>query len=111
MCVEVFRFLVATFLYGEIFVFVGVLFLLTFLGDRLFDIHARASVYGWMATFFLGFLVSGLLIAIFLHFLPASSMIWNFFSSRGPGYFTDPWMSVFWFLAPLGFLLFVNSKR
>jgi len=97
--------------YAEVIVFFGVLILLTTLGDRLFDIHARASVYGWISTLILGFLSAGLLLGMLFRLLPGESFLWDVFSSHSVGYFTGEWVFTGWLIAPLVFLVFVNTRR
>jgi len=85
--------------------------LLTFLGDRIFDIHARPSVYGWIPTFILGFLVSGLLIGMFLRVLPDGLFPATLFSGRTLMYFVGDVAFLVWLAIPLFFLVFLNNRR
>jgi hypothetical protein len=97
--------------YVQIIVFIGFLIFLSLLGERLFDIHARPSVYGWISVLFLGFFTSGFLLGITFQFLPVTAFVWEIFSQKSVSYFTGVWIFVFWFIAPLLALLFINSKR
>lgn len=97
--------------YAQIIIFAIALAFLSFLGEKLFDVHAKPSVYGWISTLLLGFFTSGFLLGIAFQFFPSSAFIWDVFSQKSIMYFTGEWTFVFWFIAPLLALLFINSRR
>lgn len=103
--------IIASSLYTQIIVFILFLSLLSFLGERLFDVHARPSVYGWISTLLLGFFTSGFLLGIAFQFFPGSAFIWDIFSQQSVSYFVGKWTFVFWFLSPLIALLFINARK
>ncbi|NCU41848.1 MAG: hypothetical protein EOM19_03960 [Candidatus Moranbacteria bacterium] len=92
-------------------VFFAVLSILTLLGEKIFDIHARTSTYNWFSIGVLGMTISALICGIFFRWLPRDVFLWDMFSSRSIGYFSGEWSLVFWFIAPLVFLFVLGSRR
>ena len=65
-------------------------------------------VYGWWQGVLLAFFQLGLLVSIFMYFLP--SVYLNIFSSFTKTVFLDPWGRFAWFVAPIILMAALGSK-
>ncbi|NCU42506.1 MAG: hypothetical protein EOM19_07395 [Candidatus Moranbacteria bacterium] len=95
----------------SLIVFFAVLSILTLLGEKIFDIHARVSTYSWFSISFLGMTISGFICGIFFRWLPRDVFLWDMFSLRSIGYFSGEWSLIFWFVVPLVFLFILGARR
>lgn len=95
----------------SLIVFFAVLSILTLLGEKIFDIHARTSTYNWFSISILGISISALICGIFFRWLPRDVFLWEMFSPRSIGYFSGEWFLVFWFVVPLVFLFVLGLRR
>jgi hypothetical protein len=97
--------------YASIGIFLAIVLVLNMIGNRVFDIHARPSVFHRGISFVLGVLVSGAFLGIVFRLLPQSSFFWDVFSERSIRYFSGEWSLVLWLIAPIVFLITVQLRR
>lgn len=97
-------------LYGKAVVFVVLLVLLTAIDKRLFDLHiSSAGTDFFWRLFVMSILVTGMVVSVLLSFLPESAAL-GFISATAYGYFASPVALIFWMVAPLLSLLFINNR-
>lgn len=102
--------LLAFSIYGKAIVFVILLVLLTTIDERLFDLHiASAGTDFFWRLFVMSILVTGMIVSVFLSFLPKSVAL-GYISASTYGYFASPWALIFWMTIPLVSLLFINNR-
>lgn len=91
-------------------VFVVLLVVLTAIDKRLFDLHISnaGSDFFWR-LFVTSLLVTGMIVSALLSFLPKTIAL-GFISATAYGYFASPGALVFWMVAPLISLLFINNR-
>ena len=97
-------------LYGKAIVFIGLLLIMVAVGDYLFDIHIpnAGSDFFWRILM-MGFLASGMILAIALTLLPKKEMLHSM-SLASYSVFADPLAFVVWLALPLVFLWIINKR-
>lgn len=96
--------------YAKVGVFLGLLFLLSTIDSRLFDVHiASAGTDFFWRLFVMSILVTGMLVSVTLAFLPKTLAL-SFISVAAYGYFASPWALISWMVLPLLSLLFINNR-
>lgn len=96
--------------YARPFAFLALLFLLTAIDERLFDIHITSAGTDYFWRFFVtSFLVTGSIVSTFFSFLPKSLAL-KWITPTLYGYIASQWALMFWLIVPL-ITLFVINKR
>lgn len=96
--------------YAKAGLFVGLLFLLSMVDDRLLDVHiANAGTDFFWRLFVMSILVTGMLVSVTLAFLPKVTAL-SYISLTAYSYFASPMALVFWMTLPLVALLFINNR-
>lgn len=96
--------------YAKAGLFVALLFFLSTVDDRLFDVHiTSAGTDFFWRLFVMSILVTGMLVSVTLAFLP-KAMALSYISVTAYGYFASPIALVFWMTLPLVSLLFINNR-
>lgn len=97
-------------LYTKSGVFLVLLVFLTAIDDRLFDVHiSSAGTDFFWRLIVTSILVTGMIVSILLSFLPKAVAL-GYISSVAYGYFASPIALIFWMVAPLLSLLFINNR-
>ncbi|MDD3497958.1 MAG: hypothetical protein PHH24_00425 [Candidatus Moranbacteria bacterium] len=93
------------------FAFVTAIIVLTMIDSHLFDIHISGSggSFFWR-LFVMSFFEVGLIFSILISFLEKDSML-KLISSDIYNIFASPYARIFWMLAPLFVLFFINKKE
>lgn len=96
--------------YAKAGAFIGLLFFLSTVDDRLFDVHiTSAGTDFFWRLFVMSLLVTGMLVSVTLAFLPKTLAL-SYISSTVYGYFASPVALIFWMAIPLLLLLFINNR-
>jgi len=91
-------------------IFLAVLFFLSMVDDRLFDVHiTSAGTDFFWRLFVMSFMVTGMVLSVVLSTLPKSFAL-GFISLTVYGYFASPIALIFWMTVPLLSLLFINNR-
>jgi len=96
---------------AALFVFIATVIVLTMIDSHLFDIHLSGSggSFFWR-LFVMSFFESGLIFSVLISFWGKKTMI-EYISSDIYNVFASPYARVFWMLAPLFVLFFINKKE
>ena len=96
--------------YGKVGVFLVLLFALSAIDERLFDLHiTSAGTDFFWRLFVMSILVTGMLVSVLLSFLPRDFAL-DYISSTAYGYFASPFALIFWLAMPIVSLLFINNR-
>ncbi len=96
--------------YAKAGAFLALLFFLSTVDDRLFDVHiTSAGTDFFWRLFVMSILVTGMLVSVTLAFLP-KSLSTAYISTTAYGYFASPFALIFWMAIPLLLLLFINNR-
>lgn len=96
--------------YARVGIFLALLFLLSMVDDRLFDVHiTSAGTDFFWRLFVMSILVTGMLVSVTLAFLP-KVMALTYISQTAYNYFASPFALIFWMAIPLFLLLFINNR-
>jgi hypothetical protein len=96
--------------YAKAGAFVGLLFFLSTVDDRLFDVHiTSAGTDFFWRLFVMSILVTGMLVSVTLAFLPKALTL-TYISGTAYNYFASPFALIFWMAIPLLLLLFINNR-
>lgn len=96
--------------YAKVGAFLALLFFLSTVDDRLFDVHiTSAGTDFFWRLFVMSILVTGMLVSVTLAFLP-KTMALSYISQTAYGYFASPFALIFWMILPLFLLLFINNR-
>jgi hypothetical protein len=90
--------------------FLVLLFVLSMIDSRLFDVHiTSAGTDFFWRLFVMSILVTGMLVSVTLAFLPKTLAL-GYISPIAYGYFASPWALIVWMILPLLSLLFINNR-
>ncbi len=96
--------------YAKAGAFLALLFFLSTVDDRLFDVHiTSAGTDFFWRLFVMSILVTGMLVSVTLAYLP-KTMALSYISTTAYGYFASPFALIFWMAIPLLLLLFINNR-
>ena len=96
--------------YAKAIGFIVLLVVLTAIDRRLFDLHiSNAGTDFFWRLCVMSVVVTGMTISIALSFLPRGAAL-GFISATVYGYFASPGALIFWIIAPLVSLLFINHR-
>jgi hypothetical protein len=96
--------------YAKAGAFLALLFFLSTVDDRLFDVHiTSAGTDFFWRLFVMSMLVTGMLVSVTLAYLP-KTMALSYISTTAYGYFASPFALIFWMAIPLLLLLFINNR-
>ncbi len=96
---------------AALFVFVASVIVLTMIDSHLFDIHISGSggSFFWR-LFVMSFFEAGLIFSVLISFWGRESML-KYISVDIYNLFASPYSRIFWMLAPLFILFFINKKE
>lgn len=90
--------------------FIILLIILTAIDKRLFDLHiSNAGTDLFWRLIVMSLLVTGMVVSVTLSFLPKVIAL-GFISPLAYGYFASSGALIFWMVAPLLSLLFINNR-
>lgn len=96
--------------YAKAGVFLVVLFFLSMVDDRLFDVHiTSAGTDFFWRLFVMSFMVTGMVVSVILSTLPKGFAL-DYISASTYAYLASPTALIFWMTAPLLSLLFINNR-
>ncbi len=96
--------------YAKSGAFLVLLFFLSMVDDRLFDVHiTSAGTDFFWRLFVMSILVTGMLVSVTLAFLPKTLAL-SYISPPAYSYFASPFALIFWMAIPLLLLLFINNR-
>lgn len=96
--------------YAKVGSFLGLLFFLSMVDDRLFDVHiTSAGTDFFWRLFVMSILVTGMVVSVTLSFLPKTLAL-SYISLTAFEYFASPFALIFWMTIPLLLLLFINNR-
>lgn len=96
---------------AALFFFVAAVIVLTMIDSHLFDIHISGSggSFFWR-LFVMSFFEAGLIFSVFISFWDKTTLL-KIISSDIYSLFVSPYARIFWMLAPLAVLFFINKKE
>ena len=95
---------------SEPLLFLLIVISLTLVGDYLFDIHISSSGSGFFwRLVVMSFLEMGLIFSVISSMIPSEKLL-EYFSQNMYQYFASSSARVFWIIAPLAFLFFINKR-
>lgn len=96
---------------AALFVFVAAVIVLTMIDSHLFDIHISGSggSFFWR-LFVMSFFEAGLIFSVLISFWGRETML-KYISADIYNLFASPYARIFWMLAPLFILFFINKKE
>lgn len=96
---------------AALFVFVASVIVLTMIDSHLFDIHISGSggSFFWR-LFVMSFFEAGLIFSVLISFWGSDTMV-RYISSDIYNLFASSYARIFWMLAPLFVLFFINKKE
>ncbi len=96
--------------YAKTGAFLGLLFFLSTVDGRLFDVHiTNAGTDFFWRLLVMSILVTGMLVSVTLAFLPKTATL-SYISPVAYSYFASPFALIFWMTIPLLLLLFINNR-
>lgn len=96
--------------YAQVSIFLLILVFLSMIDSRLVDVHiTSAGTDFFWRLFVMSILVTGILVSVTLSFLPKAVTL-TYISETAYGYFASPMTLIFWMVAPLLVLLFINKR-
>ena len=95
---------------SNLLLFLFLLTVLTIIGDSLFDIHIPSSGSGFFGRLVvMSFLEVGLIFSVIISMTPSDKLL-EYVSQNMYQYFASPSAKIFWMIAPLAFLFFINRR-
>jgi len=95
---------------ADLLIFLLLLTALTIAGDNLFDIHISSSGSGFFwRLMVMSFLEVGLIFSVIISMVPSDKLL-EYVSQNMYQYFASPSARIFWMIAPLAFLFFINKR-